>query len=217
MDKNPRAALVVSPGNPARAPKIALDILDRKLNGYCFSTIAIRVTVDTYLGFSPTTRRWRLQDWIGDVPGLDNGEWVWSMLTVQYILEKNGHKKLAQGYGRYNQILIDHATPMFYDMAAGLIRGDVRVENPASADTRYHTIIGKPGRCSYLTGEHGVHEGMMMVMFVSLFGKDLPPGALEKIWANTPDGAGRAQIRYHLAGILGIRPRVVGLPLFAPS
>ena len=124
-------------------------------------------------------------DWKGEVPGLDNGEFAWTMLLAEHALREQGFTKIADKYKKYLDVMIDHTAKMFYDPEAGLVRGDVRIMDPQSKDSKYETIKNKPGRCDYLTGEHGVHEGMMMVSFVSLFGKGLTNEAVDKVWSRT--------------------------------
>jgi hypothetical protein len=74
---------------------------------------------------------------------------------------------------------------MFYDPAAGKVRADVEIADPSSASTTYRTASGRTATgefISYLSGEHGVHEGQMMVLFTTLFGRDLPADAPKRIW-----------------------------------
>jgi hypothetical protein len=80
-------------------------------------------------------------------------------------------------------MLRDNVVKMFYD--AGKVRADVTIHNPQSAESTYETSINKPGLASYLSGEDGVHEGQMMLLYVSLLGKGLPEGASDKIWSGT--------------------------------
>ena len=109
-------------------------------------------------------------DWAGELPGIDNGEWVWAMLTAEHVLMQQGHQDLANEYAEYNRKLKENGVKIFFDKSAGKVRGDVRVTDTASAGSSYKTILSKQGRMTYLTGEHGVHEGFMMVMFLTLFG-----------------------------------------------
>ncbi len=121
-------------------------------------------------------------DWHGDAPGLDNGEWLWTMLAAEKALRDSGHPELAERYGRYNEKLRENVVKMFFDADACKVRGDVHISDPYSADATYSTNHGVPGRADYLTGEHGVHEGMMLVLYLTLLGKGLPEGASERIW-----------------------------------
>lgn len=115
--------------------------------------------------------------WNGAVPALDNGEWVWTMLVAEKALRDRGYARLAEEYHEFNDQLMDASARIFYDDEKGRVRGDVRVDKPP--------YVPDPGKQGYLDGEHGVHEGVMMVMFVTLFGKDLPPDASQRIWSGT--------------------------------
>lgn len=121
-------------------------------------------------------------DWHGDAPGLDNGEWVWTMLAAEKALQDAGEPELAERYARYNEKLRDNVVKMFYDPEAGKVRGDVHISDPYSEDATYSTNHGVPGRADYLSGEHGVHEGMMLVAYLTMLGRGLPEGASERIW-----------------------------------
>ncbi|MEW6278773.1 MAG: hypothetical protein AB1758_09140 [Candidatus Eremiobacterota bacterium] len=115
--------------------------------------------------------------WEGNLPGLDNGEWVFALLVAEKVLRDRGYVELARGYREFLDLLETTAVPVFYDFEVGLVRGDV-----ALSPDGYRT---DPGRASHLTGEHGVHEGLMFVMFVTLFGRGLPEDAPGRIWAAT--------------------------------
>ncbi|MEW6280723.1 MAG: hypothetical protein AB1758_19005, partial [Candidatus Eremiobacterota bacterium] len=179
---HPDAARVVSPGRPEQAADRAADILRRKMDSYQ----RFHRQQPGYGGFLPWfyggTDLHPTPDWQGDCPGLDNGEWVWTMLVAEKALRDAGYAREAQRYSEYNQMLQRNAVRMFYDPAAGKVRGDVHIVDPYRADTEYRTNHGKPGRADYLSGEHGVHEGMMLVLYVTLFGQGLPEGAERRIW-----------------------------------
>jgi hypothetical protein len=119
-------------------------------------------------------------DWKNEVPGLDNGEWVWSLLMVTRQLRKSGDADLAAEYQRYVDLMRERAVPLFYDPRRQLVRADVCIEphNANSPALKGHHL-------DYLTGEHGVHEGMMQVLFVDLLGHGLPAGAEAAIWNAT--------------------------------
>ena len=87
-------------------------------------------------------------------------------------------------YKDYIAMLRANAIKMFYDEKAGKVRADVHIVSPERADSLYETIINKPGRCTYLTGEHGVHEGVMMVLFVTLFGENFPEYERSIVWSD---------------------------------
>jgi len=176
------AARVVGDGDVAVAQQRAVAILAKKLDSY------ERFNADNpgYAGFLP----WFIPgeelrptpDWEGDIPGLDNGEWVWTLELAEHGLEKAGQKELAARYHDYNSMLRGNVGKVFYDAPSGKVRADVTVVDPKSKDSDYRTNIGVPGRADFLTGEHGVHEGIMLVAYLTLFGAQLPDGAQQRIW-----------------------------------
>ncbi len=117
------------------------------------------------------------ETWNGAVPALDNGEWVWAMLVAEDALRHRGYAELAEEYHAFNADLMEAAGRIFYDDARGRVRGDVRVDTDF-----YHP---DPGKQDFLEGEHGVHEGAMMVMYVTLFGQNVPPDGARRIWSGT--------------------------------
>ncbi len=181
--KNPYASIVVSPDNPGKAPEVAASILEKKLRSYN----DFNRRFPGYGGFLP----WfhcsggiePLKSWKGHVPGLDNGEWLWSMLLAEKALRDNGFDKLADEYGKYNEMLNKNAVKIFYDEKAGKVRGDVGISDIYSPDAKYSTLVKVPGRASYLTGSHGINEGTMLLLYLTLFCKDLPSDASDKIWS----------------------------------
>jgi hypothetical protein len=179
---DPAARLVVSGDDAGTTESTALEILQGKLASY----ESFHERYPGYGGFLPWFQAGGemepTEDWRGEIPGLDNGEWVWSLMTAEYVLRQQGHNALADGYADYNRRLRQNVVKMFYDEDAGKVRGDVRVVDPESSQSRYETIRFKPGRATYLSGEHGVHEGAMMVLFLTLFGDELPAGAVDTIW-----------------------------------
>lgn len=171
-----RAALVVSKDDPSRAPDIAAGILKKKIDSY----ERFYRENPGYGGFLPWFRVSDpvkpMPDWEAQIPALDNGEMVWSLLVAEQALRKSGYSETARQYSHYNEMLQQNAVKVFYDSAAGKLRGDVKVVNPQSADSSYETA---PGKCDYLDG---VHESSMLLLYVTLFGKGLPEGASDKIW-----------------------------------
>lgn len=182
LEADPKACRFVSPSNPAGAREEAARVLGQKLDTYQ----RFHEANPGYGGFLPWFTAGSdltpTADWQGEVPGLDNGEWVWSMLLAERALRKAGLDDLADGYGEYNRMLRRNVVPVFLDAERGLVRADVRVVDPTSANSTHETILDKPGRMSYLTGEHGVHEGSMMVHYLTLFGEGLPEGTADRIW-----------------------------------
>jgi len=121
-------------------------------------------------------------DWMNYVPGLDNGEWLWTLLVAERVLREKGYIELADRYAGFIEMLRLNVVKIFYDEKAGKVRADVHILDMYSRDSLYETAPESSGHCPYLTGEHGVHEGVMMVLFVTLFGNGLPEDARERIW-----------------------------------
>ena len=172
----------------------AVEILTQKLDTYedfarrkpGFGGFLPWYTVDRKL--EPT------RDWSREIPGLDNGEWLWTMLTAEKALKDSGHTELAARYAAYNEKLQNNATRVFYDRPAGKIRGDVVIDNPDDPNTGYRTNTS-PNRSRHLTGVHGMHEGSMLLLYVTLFGKGLSERESDRVW----DGVGMRRVE-HRAG-----------------
>lgn len=146
-------------------PEEAVAILRRKLQSY-------RDWRDRYPasgGFMPWWSGGQgaqpTDNWDGSIPALDNGEWVWAMLVAEKALRDRGYTELASEYHELNESMMA-ACNLLYD---GRVKSDLRI---LPMDRPQH----------YLEGEHGVHEGVMMVMYVTLFGKDVDA---ERLWSGT--------------------------------
>ena len=181
LEGDPKAAQVVGHGDPAAAKAKAVELLSQKMDSYH----EFQDQNPGYAGFLPwyyinQDKTVATPDWQGKIPGLDNGEWIWTMMVAEKALRDNGEPELAAKYQSYNQMLQDNVAKVFYDPEGNACRGDVRIKNPGDPNTGYEPL--NPG--SYMTGEHGVHEGSMMIHYLTLFGKDLPDGAADNIWGN---------------------------------
>ncbi len=181
LEGDEKAALVVSKNNPSMAKQVAADILEKKMGSY----MDFHKKNPGYGGFLPwiyiKDEVTPASDWVGAIPGLDNGEWVWSVLSAERALRKSGMTELADKYKEYSDLLTSKLGKIFYDKEAGKIRADVQVVNPESPDTEYKTSKNVPGKCDYL-GDF--HEGLMLILFVSLFAKDISEDDQKKIWEN---------------------------------
>ncbi len=182
LSGNQRSALVVSPKDPSKATQQALRILEKKIAGY------EKFLKDNpgYAGYLP----WYIcgdevkptKDWQNEFPGLDNGEWIWTMLVAERVLELKGHDALAKRFRKYNAMIRNNIVAIYYDEKAGMVRGDIRF---VPGDNGNYSYVAAPGKCTYLSGGHGVHEGMMLALYMCLFGKGLPSDAVARIWSNT--------------------------------
>lgn len=81
-------------------------------------------------------------------------------------------------------MLRGNVAKMFYDAEAGKVRGDVHISDIHSTDARYRT--GRPNELpmTFIDGPAGVHEGLMLALYVTLMGTGLPSDAAEKIWSS---------------------------------
>ena len=180
--ENPYAAIVVSPDNPDKAPDVAASILEKKLKSYN----EFYSRFPGYGGYLPwfhcSGKITPVKSWRGHIPGLDNGEWLWSMMLAEKALRDNGYKDLADKYGKYNEMLNKNAVAIFYDKKAGKVRGDVGISDVASLNPEYTTLTKVPGRAEFLTGDHGINEGTMLILYLTLFCKDLSADVSKNIW-----------------------------------
>lgn len=178
---HPYAATVVSKDNPEKSEEIVISILEKKLESY-------QKFYETYPGYGGFMPWYYIKEevtptdnWFGRVPGLDNGEWVWTLLIAEKALREKGYIELADKYALYIDMLRENAVKIFYDEKDGKVRAETVIHSPYSQDSEYSTCIYN-GTGSYLSGEHGVHEGVMMDMFVILFGKGLPEDGKDRVW-----------------------------------
>lgn len=181
IEGHPLAVRLISPDDPKRAPGLAAEILERKLDSYW----AWYQKYPGYGGYFPWFKCGEAieptDNWVGAICGLDNGEWVWSMLVAEREA-RHRFPELADKLHRFNSLLKERATPIFYDPLAGLVRGDAKILDMKDPNTGY--VTNTKG-AKFLWGEHTVHEGVMLVMFVTLYGQQLPADASERIWAGT--------------------------------
>jgi len=176
-----KAALVLSKNNPSAAKEVAAGILEKKMESY----MDFYKENPGYSGFLPwiyiKDKVTAADGWEGQLPGLDNGEWVWSVVVAERELRKAGFSDVADQYGKYVDILTSKLSDIFYDKEAGKIRADVKVVSPQSEDSKYETQINVPGKCAHLSD---FHEGLMLILFVLLFSKDMAEEDVSRIWKN---------------------------------
>ncbi|MCE1246086.1 MAG: hypothetical protein LWY06_05535 [Firmicutes bacterium] len=188
LNGDPKMALVTGGGDVQKAREKAVDIMDRKIDSY----FKFYNENPEFGGFLPWFKSGEtikpMGEWTHMVPGLDNGEWAWTLLTAEKVLRDQGQTKVADKYAKYLDIIRTNAVTMFYDPVAGKVKDNIMVQrrkddngNPV---TPPKDKLIKPGQQRHLTGEHAVHEGQMMVLFVTLFGKNLPEDAPKRIWSD---------------------------------
>lgn len=163
---DPYICLVVDPDNPERARAKALNILDKKVEAYWRY-------YQEYPGFSgffgwfySGPKAVPMQGWQRSFPSLDLGEMLWALKLTEYVLSESKEpecQRLAARYAEYIALLTKNAKRALYSSELGGVRGIVKVGNPFSADTSYSGD-------QLVRGQHGVHEGQMVVLFLSLYG-----------------------------------------------
>lgn len=180
-----KAAQLVAGGDVRAARAQAASVLAKKLDAY----EAFHREYPGYGGFLPWFRHTGngriapASDWARAAPGLDNGEWVWTMVVAEKALRDAGHPELADRYAKYNELLRVNAVKMFFDPETNKVRADVQISDPRSPTATYRSAKEGEAGMIFMDGPSGVHEGVMMNLFVTLLGKGLPDGASEKIWA----------------------------------
>lgn len=171
---DPMISKVVSPDDPSDAPRVAADILAKKIRSY-------KAYRQEYPGFGGYVTWFKsgaemspIDGWKASVPTLDMGEMMWSLLLAEKALKDKGHQEIATGYKEYNDHLISTAKKVLFEPKSGGVRGHVQVSDPKDPDATYSGD-------GITTGEHGVHEGQMIVLFMTLFG-GLDKEARDHIW-----------------------------------
>lgn len=175
---DPFLALVVSPHDPTQAPLVALDILAKKIKAY-------QIYLQDYPGFSgylgwfvSGPRAHPATGWSKAFPTLDLGEMLWALKATHYALKTSQIQKsqrLAKAYEDYLLVLTTHARQALYNHELGAVRGRVEVSDPRSSVS---TFSGN----RVIRGEHGVHEGQMIVAFMTLYG-GLTVQESDNVWA----------------------------------
>ena len=181
LNGDPKAALVIAKGDVQLAQARSLELLEKKMDAYQ----QFHQDNPGYAGFLPwySMKDGRIEpmsDWKGKIPGLDNGEWIWSMLAAEKALKDSGHGELASKYHDYNQMIEANVAKVFFDPDGVACRGDVTILPQADGSFNYEPL----NKGSYMTGEHGVHEGSMLIHYLSLFGQEMPEGSVDKIWSD---------------------------------
>lgn len=158
--------------------RLAIDLLTKKINTY----YKWNATYPGFGGFMPWVfvYDWGIvpaTGWENQVPGLDNGEWIWSLMAAQWALSRLGpkYKALADQYQRYIQMLADNSITVFYD-GGGRIRCVTKILNTSALPFpgNYETS----GWC-YLDDPY---EGELFAVFMYLYGRWHDIHEAENIW-----------------------------------
>jgi len=174
---DPKAAIMVGNGNPTRARSVAADILGKKLASYQ----EFLAEYPQFGGLLPWFKHaapltpMSFGDTPPAVPGLDLGEWLWSMLTAEKALRDNGFADLAKQYHDYNEQVRAKVASVFFDAKDQRVYGWFKPNEPdASADSLGH-----------VEGEHAVHESVMLLWYITLFCDSIPETLRRQIWRDT--------------------------------
>lgn len=171
---DPTIAKVVSPSNPANAPAVAAEILGKKIRSYNQFIKDYPGFAGYFTWFESGEKAKPTADWAKAIPTLDLGEMMWALLLAEKALRDTGRTELAAQYKTYNDGLQAKSYEALYEPSKQGIRGHVDISDPKSPDSKFSGL-------GITTGEHGVHEGQMIVMYMTLFG-GLSEEVKDKIW-----------------------------------
>jgi hypothetical protein len=171
---DPTIAKVVSPRDPSQAPALAAEILAKKIRSYQAYAKDYPGFAGYFTWFESGEKARPTRDWAKAIPTLDLGEMMWALLLAEKALRDTGRGELAQAYKAYNDALQSRAYEAFFEPSKGGIRGHVEVSDPKDPHSRFSGT-------AITTGEHGVHEGQMMILYMTLFG-GLSEQQKDKIW-----------------------------------
>lgn len=164
LEGDPLMARVVSPNQPEKAPLEALRLLGLKIVSY----EAYLRDYPGFAGYLPWfdsgERASPMGGWAKAFPTLDLGEMLWALKLAEHALRQNGAcPQLADRYHAFNERLASKAREAMFHSVLGGVRGRVEVSDPLSPRATYSGD-------GLMTGEHGVHEGQMIVLYMSLYG-----------------------------------------------
>lgn len=164
LQGDPLIARVVMPARPEKAKDEALRLLTLKIASY-------EAYLNDYPGFAgympwfdSGERAAPMGGWAKAFPTLDLGEMLWALKLAEHALRENGTSPpLTDRYHRFNERLASKAREAMFHPGRVGVRGRVEVSNPLSPEATYSGD-------GLMTGEHGVHEGQMIVLYMSLYG-----------------------------------------------
>ncbi|EGC39213.1 hypothetical protein DICPUDRAFT_75224 [Dictyostelium purpureum] len=120
--------------------------------------------------------------WTGRVPGLDNGEMIWSLYATFNLLTSESYYQtnypdLGSRYQNYFQLLIDNAMMMFYNTSINYI----------SSVTSIKDIYAQPTPSNYQNDGGYLddpYEGETLAVFMDLFCQWENEDQREQMWIN---------------------------------
>ena len=171
--EDPLISRLVSPKDPSKAKTKAAEILQRKLRSYLDYQARYPGFAGYMAWFSSGATADPMKGWGTAFPTLDLGEMLWALKLVEKTAKDQGLPELAQGYRQLNASMQARARAAMFHPDGG-VRGRVEVSDPKSEQAVYSGD-------GLMTGEHGIHEGQMIVLYMSLYG-GLTREESDKVW-----------------------------------
>ncbi|KAF2244423.1 putative GPI anchored protein [Trematosphaeria pertusa] len=174
------AARFLSPEEPQSTPRIAYEILEKKLKTY----VQFNQTYPGFGGFLP----WFLSnetdirptlDWVNRVPALDNGELLWAVYGAVQALERSNQSEftdLARGWQAWLDYTKTTATEVFYN-GTGRVCAVTAIGNQSEP-------LGGPDQSYMCEGNQTLndpYEGELFTWWLYLF-SDLNTAKKEELW-----------------------------------
>ncbi|KAG9251090.1 putative GPI anchored protein [Emericellopsis atlantica] len=174
------AAQFLSSRHPKKAPKIAFDIMEKKLETYLKFN-------ETHPGFGGALPWFKADiqdivpqpDWVNRVPALDNGELWWAVYAWIQALEKTNKKEYAKQAERWQEWL-DFLTPNMLDI---FYRDSGSICAVTTIGDQF-LPVNHPNQTYECEGEgrlNDPYEGELVAFFFHLFG-DLPQSEKDALW-----------------------------------
>lgn len=193
------AARFVSPEKPAEAAEIAFGILEAKLEAY----LQFNRTFPGFGGFLP----WFLHgdgaavgpaaDWVGRVPGLDNGELLWGVYAAVQALQRVGKGPEYRALAERWQVWLDYAKAnvarVFYHGGEGGVCAVVRLDQSLGPNSP-----GQNYSCEGSDRLDDPYEGELLTWWLYFFG-GLGREEKEALWVRKR--AKLVSVEYNINGV----------------
>ncbi len=180
---DPLAARLMGKGVDVRSEALAIlarkmdsyERFDREYPGYGGFMPWIKIGADGSLG--PADKHWE-----NNVPSLDNGEWMFTLLAVEHVLRQQGEAALADRYKAWNEKLAKNVKRVFWDDEKQAVRVQAKISDIRDPNARYGSHDGD----AFMRGPHGVHEGAMILHYMSLYANPgLTAEQVKHVWSET--------------------------------
>ncbi len=180
---DPLAARLVGKGVDARAAVLEIlakkvdsyERFDREYPGYGGFMPWIKIGADGSLG--PADKHWE-----SNVPSLDNGEWLFTLLAVEHVLRQQGETALADRYKAWNEKLARNVKRVFWDEEKQAVRVQAKISDIRDPNATYASHDGD----AFIRGQHGVHEGAMILHYMALYASPgLTEAQVKHMWSET--------------------------------